>query len=192
MRTRPEPLWITVLRPPFMVLAFVFKIIDKACFAWWLSPWLQKRGNQKLCDDVQENLYFLYSGGQVIKEKRTEILPFDYAIVRIIFGNVVFCFTRGRDELNVSLSPRHAPNHTHLLPVVISALDSKDVTEQRRVSYLSEVAELLRPRLDAVNQAFSEQAYPDFQKKLASEEQTLRTLTRQAEWELNKRLYPFK
>jgi len=192
MQTRPQPLWITVLRPPLLALAFIFKTIHKVCFAWWLDPWLQRRQNQSLCDDVQANLYFLYSGGQLIHEKHPKILPFDYAMVRIIFGNIVFCFTRGRDELNVSLSPRHAPNDTHLLSVVIAVLDSKDVTEQREVCYLSELAELLRPRLDALNHAFSEQSYPDFQKRFASEKQTLRTLTREAEWELNKRLYRFK
>jgi len=192
MQTRPQPLWITVLRPPLLALAFIFKSIDKLCFAWWINPWLQKGKNQSLRDDVQANLYFLYSEGQLVNEKHPKILPLDYAIVRIIFGNIIFCFTRGRDELNVSLSPRHAPNDTHLLPVVIAVLDSKGVTEQKGVSYLSEVAELLRPRLDALNQAFSEQAYPDFQKRFAFEERTLRTLTRQAEWELNKRLYPLK
>lgn len=181
-----------MLRPPLLALAFIFKSIDKLFFEWWLDPWLQRRKNQSLRDDVQANLYFLYSEGQLVNEKHPKILPFDYAIVRIIFGNIVFCFTRGRDELNVSLSPRHAPNDSHLLSVVIAVLDSKDVTEQRGVSYLSEVAELLRPRLGALNEAFSEQAYPDFQERFAFEERTLRTLTRQAEWELNKRLYPFK
>ena len=190
MQMRPQPLWITILRPPLLALAFAFKIIHKICFAWWLDPWLQRRRNQSLCDDVQANLYFLYSGGQLITEKRPAILPFDYAIVRIIFGNIVFCFTRGRDELNVSLSPRHAPNDTHILPIVIAVLDSKDVTEQREVSYLPDVAELLRPRLDALNHAFSELSYPDFKERFASEKQTLRMLARQAEWELNKRLFP--
>lgn len=192
MQTRPQPLWITVLRPPLLALAFIFKTVDRLCFAWWLDPWLQRRKNKSLSDDVQANLYFLYSEGRLVKEKHLRILPFDYATVRIIFENIVFCFTRGRGELNVSLSPRHAPKDTHILQVVIATLDSKDVTEQSEVSYLSEVADLLRPRLDALNQAFSEQAYPDFQKRFAFVEQTLRVLTRQAEWELNRKLYPFR
>jgi hypothetical protein len=38
---------------------------------------------------------------------------------------------------------------THQLPVVIAAVDSRDVTEQKPIAYLSEVGDLLRPRLDA-------------------------------------------
>ena len=78
-------------------------------FAWWLDPWFQRKSNQALWDDVQANLYFLYSNGELIKEKHPQILPFDYASVSLVFDNIRFCFTRGREELNVSLSPRHAP-----------------------------------------------------------------------------------
>jgi len=81
---------------------------------------------------------------------------------------------------------------THQLPVVIAALDSKDVTELKPIAYFSEVGDLLRPRLDALNRAFLEKAYPGFKRKLEQEEKTLRVLTREFEWELNKRLYPWK
>jgi len=47
-------------------------------FAWWLDPWLQRRANQSLWDDVQANLYFLSTKGQPIEEKRTQVLRFDY------------------------------------------------------------------------------------------------------------------
>jgi len=192
MQTRPQPLLITVLRPPLLVVAFIFKVIHKVFFVWWLDPWFQRKSNQALWDDVQANLYFLYSNGELIKEKHPQILPFDYASVSLVFDNIRFCFTRGREELNVSLSPRHAPMDTHQLPVVIAALDSKDVTELKPIAYFSEVGDLLRPRLDALNRAFSEKAYPDFKRKLEQEEKTLRVLTREFEWELNKRLYPWK
>ena len=192
MQTRPQPLSITVLRPPLLALAFIFKIIHKVFFAWWLDPWLQRKSNQALWDDVQLNLYLLYSKGELIKEKRPQILPFDYASVSLVFGNIRFIFTRGREELNVSLSPRHAPMDTHQLPVVIAAVDSRDVTEQKPIAYLSEVGDLLGPRLGAPNRAFSEKAYPDFKRKLEQAEKTLHLLTREFEWELNKRLYPWK
>lgn len=192
MHRRTQQVIVAVLRPPLEALRFMFKVIHMVFFVWWLDPWLQRKANQALWDDVQANLYFLYSRGELIKERRPQVLPFDYASVRIVFQNIHFCFTRGRGELNVSLSPRHASMDTHQLPVVIAALDSRDVTEQKPVSNLSEVGDLLRPRLDTLNKAFSEQEYPEFKRKLAHEEQTLRVLTREFEWELNKRLYPWK
>jgi hypothetical protein len=73
MQTRPQPLLITVLRHPLLALAFIFKIIHKVFFAWWLDPWLQRKSNQALWDDVQSNLYLIYSKGELIKEKRPQI-----------------------------------------------------------------------------------------------------------------------
>src|SRR5215467_6616450 len=95
MQTRPQPLSITVLRPPLLALAFIFKIIHKVFFAWWLDPWLQRKSNQALWDDVQLNLYLLYSKGELIKEKRPQILPFDYASFSLGFRNIrLFFYTR--------------------------------------------------------------------------------------------------
>ena len=64
--------------PLFAVLGFILKRIHQTLFAWWLDPWLQRRANQSLWDDVQANLYFLSTKGQPIEEKRTQVLRFDY------------------------------------------------------------------------------------------------------------------
>jgi hypothetical protein len=106
-----------------------------------------------------------------------------------VFENVEFCFTRGRGELKVSLSPRCAPDDSYELPLVIAALDSKEVVEVAQSTHLAEVGDLVRARLDELNDAFSERQYPEFKTKLSSVKDRERILTRQAEWELNKRLY---
>jgi hypothetical protein len=175
--------------PLFAGLGFVLNVINRALFAWWLGPWLQRKANKELWDDVQANLYFLYTRGQPIKEKWPRALPFDYASVYIVFENLRFCFTRGRGEFNVSVAPRHLPNDSYQLAVIIAALDSTDVTQVMQLSDLSKAGDLLRARLDDLNGAFSESRYPDFKKKLLAVKKNVRVLTRQAEWELNKQLY---
>ena len=142
---------------------YVIRAAYKALFGWWLDPLLQRRKNQSLWNDVQANLYSLYTGGVPIREKNPKILPFDYASVRLIFKNISFCFTRGRGELNVTLAPSIAPTDSHEFAVVIAALDSRHI---KPVNNFAEIASILRPRLDALNQAFSENCYPDFEKKL--------------------------
>jgi len=152
-----------VLLPLFLGPYYVLKGIYWILFGWWLDPWWQRRANHALMDDVQANLYFLYSRGQPIEEKRPRSLPFDYASVRIAFENIYFTFTRGRGELNVTLAPRHAPTDGHELTLVVAALDSSDL---RPVGDFPGIAAVLRPRLRALNEAFSESRYPEFEKKL--------------------------
>jgi hypothetical protein len=175
--------------PLFAGLGFVLKVTNRTLLAWWLDPWLQRRANKALWDDVQENLYFLYTKGQPIKERWPRALPFDYASVYIVFENLRFCFTRGRGEVNISVAPRHAPDESYQLAVIIAALDSIDVTQLMQLNDLLEARDLLRARLDDLNGVFSESRYPEFKKKLVSVKENVRVLTRQAEWELNKQLY---
>jgi hypothetical protein len=192
VQKRPRQLIAEIFWPFFQALAFIFGATHKIFLSWWLDPWIQRRANQALWDDVQGNLYFLYSKGHPIVEQHPPILPFDYASVRIVLGNVGYCFTRGRGELNVSLSPANDPKDSHEFSIVMAALDGTDVAEQRSANHFSEVAGLLRPRLDALNEAYSEQAYPAFRARLAEGKRTLRILAKEASWELNKRLYPWR
>jgi hypothetical protein len=185
MEKRTREQIVAVLRPVYVLVSFVAGIADKVLFGW-LALWNQKRENASLTDDIKANLYFLFSAGEVVKERWTKVHPFDYASVQINSRNIGFVFTRGQSQLNVLLSPRHAPRDTHELSIVLAALDSTDVREQKPPSYLSEVGDLLRPRLDALNEAFSEPRYAEFREKLAAERATVRLLARQAEWALNK------
>ena len=131
---------------------------------WWLDPVSQRKRNLALMEDVQANLNFLYSGGQPIVEKRPAILPFDYASARILLGNVYYRFTRGRGELNITLAPRHDPSRSHELSMVIAALDSAKL---RPVGNdFASIGSAIRPRLEELESAFSENEYPEFKNKL--------------------------
>lgn len=190
MKNKTREQIYALLRPIYQVVSFLLRVINKALF-WWLDIWLQRRENAALRDDIQANLYFLYTTGEIVKEPwlKTAVHPFDYAVVEIISDNICFGFTRGQEQLNVTLSPRRASRDIHELHTVVAAIDSTDVRKQEPVRYLSDVAELLRPRMDALNEAFSEGGYPAFREKLSSIDRDLDVVRREAEWELNGRIY---
>jgi len=171
------------------VFFFVCKVVDKICFSWWYDPWRQRRANEALWYDVQREFYFLTSIGELVKSKKLEIHPFDYASIRVVLKNLCFRFTRGRGEFNALISPVCCPNDSYYLEWVLAALDSSDRAETQRVDTLNEVAQVLRSRLDEINESFSATKYPGFREKLLREKESTRILTRQAEWELNQRLY---
>jgi len=125
----------------------------------------QQRGNEALRDDIKANLYVLVSEGKFIEEP-LRILPFDFATVRVAVKNVLFCFTRGRDELSVLVPPCHAPGESHLLAVVIAGLESRDGAWPESMNSFPRIAAVLLPRLDALNQAFAKDQYAEFKKKL--------------------------
>ena len=180
-----------VIWPLFAGLAFILKALHRTLFAWWLDPWLQRRANDKLWDDIKSNFPSLCKEGRHIKDKRiiTTVLPFDYASVSIACDNLRLCFTRGRDELNVTCSHYSSPDEAYELALVIGALDSKDVTDLEYASTLPRVAELFGRRRNDINAAFSDESYPQFRLRLLRMREEARILTRQSEWELNKHLY---
>jgi len=148
----------------FRALSFVLGKVWRISFGWWLDPISQRRKNQALWNDVQANLYFLYSGGQPIIETHPNIQPFDYASVRISYGNVLYCFTRGRGEVNVTLAARHAPARSHELSKVIAALENARVAPIG--NGLASASSAIHSRLAALDEAFSEGRYSEFEDKL--------------------------
>jgi hypothetical protein len=177
-----------VFQPVYLVLRFIFRFLDKVLFGW-LDILSQRKEDASLLYDIRMNLHFLFPVGSVVKEPWYRLLPFDYASVGINYANVCFWFARGQEQLNVSITHRNEPCEIYELSAVIAALDSTDVREQKPARSLSEVADLLRPRLDALNDGFSESRYPEFRTKLSSGKKTLRILAKQAEWDLNRKLY---
>jgi hypothetical protein len=152
--------------PLFAGLRFILKVIHKVLFVWWLDPWLQRRASRELLDDIHANLHFLVSAGQTVSSRRTAVLPFDYASVQIIYENILFCFTRGQGQLNVSVSPRHLPAESYEFGRVVAALDSRRLAAGDLVNHLGGVASLLRSHLIALNDAFSEREYPGLRGRL--------------------------
>ena len=141
-----------------MGVGFIIKTLYSAGFSWWLDPWLQRKANRALLNDVQSNLNFLVSQAKAVNSPST-VLPFDYASVEVLWENLFFVITRGRGELNVSVAPSHAQDELNELGPTIAALEGRHLSEHDAVNNLSDAAALLRPRLDLLNVAFSELEY---------------------------------
>ena len=151
---------VELLTPVLLGVGFIVKMVYKIAFAWWLDPWLQRKENHALWDDVQANFYFLTSQAQVDFSGPTTIHPFDYASVKIPWKNLFVTITRGRGDTTVCVAPRHSPGENYELGPLIAALERRHFSERDIVNDLAGAASLLRPRLEQLSSAFSEEEFP--------------------------------
>ena len=152
---------LEIFRPLILGIGFVFKMVSWVLFAWWLGPLLDRKANRELVDDVTRNLYFLVSEPTSIS-----VLPAEWPTVEIPWGNLVFTIARWRGDTTVSVAPRHDPVQSYELGPLVAALECRHFSERDTVNDLSDAARLLRPRLEALNAAFSEQEFPHVRKRL--------------------------
>ena len=166
MRKHNRQLLDELIRPPFLLVGFIVKAIYRVMFGWWLDPWLQGKANQSLVEDVRGKLPFLFPNGTVVEHPQIRVLPFDYASVEVSWENLLFSFTRGREESNVLVAPRHAPNMSYELGAAIAALEDRRNSDCYAINDLHDAASLLQPHLQALNAAFSEHDFPTIKQKL--------------------------
>lgn len=147
--------------PLIVGIGFVFKVVYHAFFAWWLNPWLQRKAHRELVDDITRNLYFLVSEPSSIS-----ILRAEWPSVQIPSGNLLFTITRWRGDTTVSVAPKHDPVQSYELGPLVAAFECRHFSEHDNVNDLADAAGLLRPRLEALDDAFSEQGFPHVRKRL--------------------------
>jgi hypothetical protein len=143
------------LRPLILGLGFAFKVVYLVMFAWWLAPWLRHKANRELVNDIQRHLYFLISGPRAIR-----VLHAEWPTAEVLSGNLLFTISRWRDDTTVSVAPKHASAKSYQLGPLVAAFERRHFSEQDVVNDLADAARLLRPRLDALNAAFSEDDFP--------------------------------
>jgi hypothetical protein len=148
------------LGPTFLGIGFIVKLFYNIAFGWWLDPRMQRKKNRALWDDVQANFYFLTSQTQLDLSDPIAIHPFDYASVKIPWENLLVTITRGRGDTAVTVSPRHTPGDNYELGRLIAAMEHRQLRERDIVNTLAGAADLLRPHLQQLNEAFSEQEFP--------------------------------
>jgi len=165
------------------ILIFFFGILFKVLFGWLFIIW-QWRNDADFLYDVRNVVYFLFPEGRIAKGKWYRVLTFHTTSVGIDYRNVCFKFTRWRDEMHVSVAQSGGAGIAYRLTDVLSALDSTDAFKLSEPRDLGEWADLIRPRLDEISEAFSESKFPEFKKKLPN---TVRRFKSEAEWERKKR-----
>ena len=79
--------------------------------------------------------------------------------MEIHWENLLITITRGRGDTTVSVAPRYAPQDSHELGPLMAAVEHRHFSERDMVNDLAGAASLLRPRLEALNAAFSEREF---------------------------------
>ncbi len=155
-----------VLRPLFIGIGFIVKMVYSIAFAWWLDPWMQRKANRALLDDITRYFYFLVSPSLADVSPAINVLPSEWPTAEISWKNLLFNITRWRDETIVSVAPRHLPRESYSLGPLVAALEHRHFSERDTVNDLEDAARLLRPRLQTLNLAFSEQEFPRTRERL--------------------------
>lgn len=120
-----------------------------------------------MIEDVRVHLPFLFPIGSGAEHPQIRVVAFDcYASVEIGWENSLFSFTRGREEINVIVAPRLAPNISYELGPVIAALEGSRYADRYAINELQDAANLLQPHLQALNTAFAERDFPTIKQKL--------------------------
>jgi hypothetical protein len=110
-------------------------------------------------------------------------------VVRISTGNLLLSFTRGCGELTVRVSSAKHPGEWSELPWALAGLDGPDRFDPRAFSSLRDVAEVLKPRIDRLKEAYSQERYPETNRFLTDVKDHERAVARELSAEINRRLH---
>jgi hypothetical protein len=155
-------IFIGILRPPLLLLGFIFGNLYKLCFGW-LDRRVARRNEQRFADDIRSHLSFLFTehGAQIIPNQGTPFPPgFDGAYVTVAVGAIQLRFVRGRGDFGVSLASESAPQHWEDFRLVADDIGEWGASQLRPHSYsLEAFASVLRPRLAGLQEALSKDRF---------------------------------
>lgn len=157
---------VEFVAPLFLGIGFIIKVVYYILFAWWLDPWLRRKANRALLDDITKNLHFLVSDSRANVSHSLKVVPSEWPTVEIPWGNLLFTLVRWRGDTSVSVAPSHAPGESYELGPVVAALECRNFSERDVVNDIADAGDLLRPRLEALNTAFSEEMFPHIKARL--------------------------
>jgi hypothetical protein len=163
---RRPPLWvrilIAILRPPLLVLGFIFGNLYNLCFGWH-DKRLARQGEHCFADDIRRYLPFLFSehGATVIPNEGVPFPPsFDGAYVTIAVENLRLRFIRGRGDFSVRVASAFAPNDWEDFRLVADGISQWDVSQNGPRYYTLETFEpILRSRLERLQEALSKERF---------------------------------
>jgi hypothetical protein len=153
---------IAILRPPLLVVGFVFGNLYKLCFGW-LDRRMARQGEQRFAQDIHKYLAFLFSehGAKVIPNEGVPFPPsFDGAYVTVAVGNLLLRFVRGRGDFSVRVASAFAPCDWEDFELVANGVGQWDISKQRARYYTLETFEpILTSRLGRLQEALSKDRF---------------------------------
>ncbi len=150
------------------------------------------RENQ-LALEIQQYLAFLFDEhhGRIVRDESVQHpRPFDYASVIVAADDLLFRFFRGRGELRVQVASTHAPEDWGELPLILVWLGWREQLGPRSFISFEDVADVLRPRMHSVREAYSAERYAEIRTMLSEVRDQEKAAARQLSAEINRRLYP--
>jgi len=155
-------LLVALLRPPLLVLGFIFGNLYKICFSWHEKR-LARRQEQRFADEIRAHLSFLFTehGAQIIPNEGTPFPPsFDGAYVTVAVGVLRLQFVRGRGDFSVSVASEFAPHDWEEFRLVADNIGMWDTSQPQPPPYSLETFEdVLRPRLAGLQEALSKERF---------------------------------
>jgi hypothetical protein len=149
---------LAVLRPPLLVLGFVFGNLYKLCFGW-LERRVAKQNEERFAEDIRTHLSFLFTeqAATIIPNEGTLFFPpsFDGAYVTVAVSALRLLFVRGRGDFGVSVASEFAPRHWEDFYLVADRISEWDTSYHRPSYSLETFGSILGPRLGRLQEALS-------------------------------------
>jgi hypothetical protein len=153
-----------------------------------------------LASEVERNLDFLFSeySAVIMPIDRVEPAnittrhprPFDWAFVIVALDDILLKFFRGSGDLSVWIASRRDSQNWGELPVVLHWLGwRKNLGSARAFSSLQEVAEVLRPCMQLLLDAYSAGKYAEIRQKVSETREREKGEARILSAELNRKLH---
>jgi hypothetical protein len=124
-------------------------------------PWTSKGLRKQLEGDIRKDYPWLF------QEYQAFVLPakpykqvLDYANVTVAVGELLFQFTRGRDEFRVSIAPAREPDDWYQLGEAIDLASDIGVASDGAENHtMSDFERLFRANIEGLKVLFSQREY---------------------------------
>lgn len=156
---------IAVLRPPILVLGFIFGNLYKLCFGW-LDRRMARANEEQFAAEIRNYLSFLFYdySAEIIPNEGTPFPPsFDGAYVTVAVGSLRLLFWRGRGDFGVEVASAFAPRHWNDFQLVADGISEWDTTRRPNPDYysLETFGDVLRPSLARLEEALSKEHFEE-------------------------------
>ena len=181
---------VAFITPPLLVVGFVVKTLYKLLFSG-ADRRLAKREQDRLAKEIHEEMPFLFGeyGARIIPNQGVPFPPgFDYAIVTLEIGDLLFRFIRGRGDLDVWVASKNAPQEWHDVLLVIRAMEDPADMRYAGFIFLRDAAVVLRKKMPLIQEALSAPRLTETQQHLGNHAKYARAVAKQLENEINRRL----
>jgi hypothetical protein len=152
---------LAVMKP---ILAPIFWILDKIYDVFFRPGDLRRtlEGNEKLGQEVQSNLPFLFAehGGMLSPYAVKKPYSFDFAATRVVLPEFILQFSRGRGDFRVLVAPKHAPDELLDIFKLLSIVDRP--FEDSRVNSFAGLKAALEPRMKLLQDVLGPDHYSEW------------------------------